>query len=229
MREPEDAPVDVRAHVKHFYHCYCAGDWQAIAAEHVEALSAARWDVTVGLVGPPGSRATARAWWLSQIPCDFVEADSGWEQVTLCALRRWALDADPAAPVLYAHGKGTTHRNNDGLHGAVWRRSMTRLLITNWQECLALLESSDAVGCHWLTPATEWPPFAIESPFFGGNFWWANAGYVATLPPPGNTNRYEAEQWIGLGGPKVADLRPGIPDLAHYRLEMTYALNSGAF
>lgn len=213
--------------MRHFYHMFCGAPWQSIAAEHAAALTPGEWDLTVGLVGPPSAREVARRWWSEQRNCSFVEATSGWEQVTLRRLWRWARYADPAEPVLYAHTKGVTHKNNGGLHGAVWRRSMTQLLVENWPRCLQLLSDYDAVGCHWLTPAIKWPPHVIETPFFGGNFWWANAGYVATLPEPGNANRYAAEQWIGLGDPKVADLRPGIPDLAHYRLEMTYALNPG--
>jgi hypothetical protein len=52
----------------------------------------------------------------------------------------------------------------------------------------------------------------VRTPLFAGNFWWARAKYLATLPEPETENRRQAEGWVGLGGPKVYDLRPGWPD-----------------
>jgi hypothetical protein len=48
---------------------------------------------------------------------------------------------------------------------------------------------------------------------FGGNFWWANANYLRTLPPLRYKDRFDAETWIGLGNPLVHDLLPGWPSI----------------
>lgn len=210
---------------------FCGAPWEAIAAEHADALerSGAPWEMTVGLVGPDGERSRARAWWAGRWPgTTFIQSAGGYEQVTLRGLRRWSESAPGDAAVLYAHAKGITHKNGGGVHGMAWRRSMTAMLVTNWRECERLLAGKDAVGCHWLDPAhPALPPGRFTHPFFGGNFWWSKASYLACLPEPGTRTRYDAEAWIGLGNPDVADLRPGFPDVGHYRLEMMEILNPG--
>lgn len=220
--------------VKHFYHVFCAPRWRSIAEEHVAALreSGGTWEMTVGLVGAGEDRAAARSWWTQQVPgTEFIEADAGYEQVTIRALHAWAKQAGPAEPVLYCHTKGTTHEYTreklGSIHGIMWRRSMTRHVVTDWQHCLELLEDHDAVGCHWTLPGEYTVGIVTVTPHFAGNFWWAKAGYLAALPPVSDESRFHAESWIGLGDPKIADLRPGYPDANFFRLEMIQYMNPG--
>lgn len=190
--------------IRHYYHVYADGDWRDAVTEHLAALEGLAAAVTVGIVGSPQNRRAVRqAFEVANVET-WVEAAGGWEQVTLGALRRDLAHHDD--PVLYAHTKGAAHRTriND-----LWRRSMTALVVD--EQRADLLAEHDAVGCHWLTPG-DWPNL-VDSPYFGGNFWWATAAYLRTLPPLAMTNRYDAEQWIGLGNPRVADLLPGWPDL----------------
>lgn len=219
--------------MKHFYHVgACAPQWQAIAEEHVAALreSGGTWELTVGLVGSGSERAAARSWWAGQFPgVEFVEADTGYEQVTLHALHAWAKQANPGEPVMYCHTKGTTPRPGlSGLQRVAWRRSMTKHVVTGWRRCLELLEDHDAAGCHWTLPGEYTVGDLTKAPpHFSGNFWWANAGYLATLPPVSDESRFEAEFWVGRGNPKTADLRPGYPDANMFRLEMIQYMNPG--
>jgi hypothetical protein len=202
----------------HYYHLFAGSPLSAeITVEHFAALRRAGFDgqVRVGLVGP--DRATGSM--LGVVDglwpdCAGVCAREreGFEQVTLTVLHEWARTADPATPVLYAHTKGCTSEENTGSSwGRHWRRSMTRHVVGRWRECVAALASGgyDAVGCHWLTPGEY--PGAVTRPFFAGNFWWATAGYLAGLPPPGDGDRFGAEVWAGLGRPRVLDLNPGYP------------------
>lgn len=216
--------------MRHFYHVFCGGPWEAIAAEHIEAMGTAPWELTVGLIGAPVVRAAAKGWWLARTTVEsFVEADEGFEQVTLWALHDWAKQAPAGEPVLYAHSKGVTHRSGDGRHplyAGAWRASMTRHVVGGWQRCTGLLQECDAVGCHWLTPETY--PGLVQVPYFAGNFWWARAGYVARLPPVSNNSRYDAEGWVGLGAPEVRDLRPGWPTFGLFAREVIAQLNPGA-
>lgn len=196
--------------IRHYYHVYADGTWQDPVAEHLSALAgSALWPhITVGIVGGKTNRARVREA-LSVVPVDaWVEADTGWEQVTLAALRR-DLTRGIGGPVLYAHTKGAS---DSSLINVTWRRSMTRRVVGGWRNCLDHLADVDAVGCHWLTPA-EYPTL-VESPFFGGNFWWANTDYLRTLPPLRRDTRWDAESWIGLGDPTVHDLLPGWPSMA---------------
>jgi hypothetical protein len=206
----------------HFYHCWTPGSWTEPVLEHVDALVEAdfRGPVYLGLVGAKFWRDAARD---AFDPLDVghacmmhaervrvaAEADEGFEQVTLRAVREYALEHDGA--VCYAHTKGAADATE---FRKAWRRSMTRLVVSDWQVNLAHLDHFDAVGCHWLT-REGFPGFEQEfpdgTPFFGGNFWMARCDYLRTLPEPSTRSRFDAERWIGLGEPEVLDLNPGWP------------------
>jgi hypothetical protein len=220
--------------LRHFYHAWCGSPaWKPIAQEHAGALrrTGQEWELTVGLTGPAAERRAARRWFAEEFPaCTFTEANKGFEQLTLTSLHRWARRADPSAPVLYAHTKGVTqpvNTSDESVFAAAWRRAMTHDLVAGWAVCLKLLENHDAVGCCWLDPAEYSPLFVPQvptwrcrpSPFFGGNFWWATAGYIARLSPVRHASRYEAELWVGLGCPRVAQFRQGWPSLDLFSAE----------
>jgi hypothetical protein len=46
---------------------------------------------------------------------------------------------------------------------------------------------------------------------FGGNFWWARSDLIHRLPPIETETRWDAEGWLGLGDPDIANLIPGQP------------------
>jgi hypothetical protein len=224
----------VRTPLRHFYHLYCGGSWEEIACTHFAALqdSGAEWEVTAGLVGTPQAREQARAFLSGWRPgTTFTETEDGWEHMTLRALQAWAVAADPADPVLYAHAKGT---RDGSLINMAWRESMTIDVVGGWRGCVqAIRDGADAAGPHWLDPAAL-PNMRFASqanggsttPYFGGNFWWARAGYLARLPEPGGT-RWDAERWIGLGSPAVRDLRPGWPSFAIFAGPVAHAVMAG--
>lgn len=195
--------------IRHYYHVYADGQWEDAATEHLEALATidVPMHVTVGVVGSPANRATVDAAFYGVDVAQWVEADTGWEQVTLAALQS-ELTSSHNTAVLYAHTKGASDGSQINVE---WRRSMTRHVVAGWRDCLQHLASVDAVGCHWLT-SQKWPQH-VTTPFFGGNFWWATPDYLRTLPPLAYTSRWHAEQWIGLANPTVHDLLPGWPSL----------------
>lgn len=200
--------------IKHFYHVWAGGAWATPAAEHAQALVDAAFPVrpVIGLVGQDADRHIARCW-LAEHNWDVVtEADYGFEQVTLKALWEWAQACQEPAVALYAHTKGALQ--DPGRTNTTWRQSMTRHVVGDWLKCLALLESHDAAGCHWRT-AEEMPGLAESGTagVFAGNFWWATAEYLRKLPaPPAPAEqRHEAERWLGLANPRVAELKPGWP------------------
>lgn len=174
-----------------FYHCWEGGQWQAPHLEFQSALASAgfKGDVVINW-----SRATSEA-------------------PTINMLRGYAQAHDGA--VLYAHTKGaaTVEEFRDR-----WRASMTNHVVRRWRENLTLLESVDAVGCHWLTEEAFPGMFQqgmtdphAGSGFFGGNFWMARCDYLRNLPRCRMEPRWEAERWIGHGRPRVVDLLPGWP------------------
>lgn len=190
----------------HFYHAY-AGEWRVPVAEHMAALADCKFDgpMYLGLVGNVENRAEVERE-MRAIRAVVVKADedAGWEQVTLREVLRYAQENDGA--VLYAHTKGAANPS-DFQH--VWRQWMTRLVVKDHRPVLADMQDGgfDAAGCHWLTPEMDNAPFRM----FGGNFWIATCEYLRTLPTPGDTDRHEAEAWIGLNDPRVINLLPGWP------------------
>ncbi len=107
-----------------------------------------------------------------------VEADEGWEQVTLNKLLDFCQTDDGA--VLYAHTKGSWSQTE---LARVWRVSMTHDVVTRWRECVHGLEKVQAAGPFWLK---SWEPEHVDhESFFAGNFWWARSDYIRTLKPVG--------------------------------------------
>lgn len=201
----------------HFYHVwvgdrYHGSAWQQAADEHFHLLEAAQFDgdVRIGLVGGLSERASAMRWLREAWPASeiIVTADEGYEMITLEELHGFCQTADPDTPVYYAHTKGAM---NLSPYTIAWRKSMDIRCTWEWSERVADLQTVDAAGCHWLTHA-DWPgKIDPRRPMFGGNFWWANAGYLAKLPPLEYKSRYHAEGWMGQGFPEVRDLVPGWP------------------
>lgn len=178
----------------HFYHLWTGGDWTAIEREHFAALEES------GFEGRIEESLVAE----------------GFEDVTLNRLREYCLTADPDTPVLYAHAKGsfrkmylrdkTTLKVHPQEFQELWRRDMTDRLVRCWRSRVAELADYDLVGCYWVTP-----PEAL-APHFAGNFWWARAEYIATLPALDTldgTNRWEAERWVASNNPRVKALSQG--------------------
>lgn len=119
--------------------------------------------------------------------------------------------------VCYFHLKGA--RNTTDTLNKRWRCCMESCVIQDWGRCVVDLDKgAEAVGAHWLTREKYGPQ--VERGFFGGNYWFAKASFLLTLPPL-KQNRscraddFLAETWIGDGPrlPKVVDYRPHWPGL----------------
>lgn len=127
------------------------------------------------------------------------------ERPTLDLARTFAT-FHPDARILYLHTKGASHEPPSP-NVEDWRRLMLHFVVERHEEALAALESADAVGCDLL-----------ESPrrHFSGNFWWATARHLASLPPVPAGDRHEAEWWVlGREGTKGTSLHDS--GLDHYR------------
>jgi hypothetical protein len=196
--------------VAHWFHCYAAGEWEEPVAEHMSALDASGFDgpFHVGIVGTEEQRTEALYQLMTLRPIDSIHAaDTGWEQVTLRPLRRYALKHDDA--ILYAHTKGA---HDPSTINIAWRRSMSWHLVRGWQAAAEALDHGyDAVGCHWLTHEQFGHPDGVPLPCFGGNYWMATAAYLRRLPCCPVTSRHDAEGWVGGADPRVLDLMPGWP------------------
>ena len=175
-------------------------------------LAAAAEEIHIGVNGDKQDTALAKliAPKNSQVVSHGNKAVS--EIQTLNLLRRW-LPEHSDWVVFYHHIKAISHPTHAGYQA--WRQRMEDACVWRWKQCVSDLEAGyDAVGCHWLTPKEF--PGTVKSPFFGGNFFWATAKFLATLPPLAPAtwqNRHEAESWIGYSKqkPKIKDYYKGFP------------------
>ena len=192
-------PPDIRV----YYHVAQMGDWREVVTEQLASLGrsglyGALTHLFLGVVGdqpaipslPPKARIIVR------------EADLGLGEVpTLQSLHDHSQVED--FTVLYMHTKGVSFHEQgyDRAAMAAWRRYMEHFCIGRWKECVARLDTHDAVGCECM--ASSIPKF------FRGNFWWSKSPYLRTLSPvskivlPPSPNgrereyRRKAEFWLG--------------------------------
>lgn len=172
----------------------------------------------VSMLAPPGTRVIDHG------------PDARSELPTLATLREW-LPGHEDWIVFYHHSKCATR--TDPLCVA-WRGCMERHLIKEWQKCASVLSHPDSdvdsCGCHWMTPE-RWGASLLPTttPYWGGNFWWATAKFLMTLPnlpangrPGVRDDFWLAEKWIGLGPrrPQVRDFHPDWPNLKGCEKEM---------
>lgn len=197
--------------IVHYYHIYANGAWHLPLQEHLAALTSSGLcdhidAFNIGLVGSPERRDIVIQF-LEKSECEFnivVESDTGWEQETLDRLYEESVSSFPFK-VLYAHTKGAAHPSRVS---TIWRQDMTEGVVGRWETAAKLLDDHDAVGIFWLR----------DRKIFGGNFWWANSSYLATLGYPHRKDRFSAESWLrhkdGLDALRttnirIVDLHPG--------------------
>lgn len=210
-----------------WYHCKLSGtgipdeDFAiSIMAEQMSALKQsgladAAQEIHIGVNGNDGQGLLAGALAPEKSIIYAHGSKARGEHPTFALLRQW-IRSHLDWFVLYHHSKGVTQRE----HGVTsieyktnHRRSMEQACVWNWRQCVKDLERGfDAVGVNWVDPITR--P-VIPGRFFAGNFWWAKADFLASLPPiPDKIGNYDnlgermqTEAWIGSGlaRPKVMD------------------------
>lgn len=139
---------------------------------------------------------------------------TGHEYETTSRLRKWAINLPDKTNVyvFYIHNRGSTRHPTESTH--MWTQCMEHHLISRHNECISQIEANKlTVGCalkkHFCERGKK--PNIVENMMFAkngrpqkqgvwhysGNFWWAKAEYIATLPEPHKICRFRAgEDWI---------------------------------
>ena len=115
------------------------------------------------------------------------------EQYTLVYMYKWAKEHQDYN-ILYLHTKGVGKDKIDAIED--WVSYMCYFLISKFDSCLRALETHVTVGVD-----------LREAPMlhYSGNFWWARASHMTTLPNPENllewknplnSPRHNQEFWI---------------------------------
>lgn len=187
-------------------------------------------EIHVGINGTPQeSGALVKKLIPSKAHVFFNGLDSRSENKTMIALQDW-LPGHEDWYVFYHHAKTGTYSGvkrweGDNLDadyermGAKWLNCMMKHCVNDWRLCVWHLDQGyEAVGAHWMRNQADG-----TQNYFAGNFFWAKASFLLTLPPVANAYReaadgvgslrarYESECWIGQGPrlPKVKDLVTG--------------------
>jgi hypothetical protein len=147
--------------------------------------------VLVGIVGDvEPARTTVQALLGGKARVSAGGPLSNYEFGTLDLLHSAARDREFRA--WYIHTKGVSSPN---AANAEHRRQMESVVLDNHSTCYDLLGEYDACGTGW-----QLTGFGRHNPHFAGNFWWARASHLRSLPRPVELDvgdRYEAEFWIG--------------------------------
>ena len=199
--------------IHHWMHLYAAGAWKEPLNEHLDALQGSGLGSTLfmqnsmiryGVVGTyeQSHEAFQRLWAerSDEGKTRIIRSATGFEQVTIAALQEDVQRYDDDDLVLYWHTKGAA---NPSEWNTAWRRTMEHFTVTHWQEMTAALADHDIACIWWISE--EWHP----NPHPQGNFWWARADYLKTLPLISTDDRWKAELWVGQANPRVYDAYPG--------------------
>lgn len=99
---------------------------------------------------------------------------------------------NPNYKILYMHTKGISYSENHVFLPGIrsWNLYMRHCLIDHYLECINLLNIYDSVGCNYR------PTEDGNGQHYSGNYWWANASYIATLSINALKNKYDPEFWL---------------------------------
>lgn len=193
-----------------FVHSYTRGGDTGILREILEriagsGLAAALDALVVVNVGDPVELPQDLALPAATTLVNHSTSGAVYEYPTLQTLHLFSR-FHPEARVLYLHTKGASHARE---HTPIqdWRRYLLYQMVDRFRDGWAALAEHDAAGCD----LREWP-----SRHFSGNFWWARAAYLATLPSPSARERHAAEWWV-LSGRDCRFLQLHDSGRDHYR------------
>jgi hypothetical protein len=134
-----------------------------------------------------------------------IKLNSCWnsEEDTLADLHAFAKEHEEYT-ILYIHTKGVTATPELDCWENInlWFDYLEYFNVEQWRACVDQLDIYDCVGTDWIADA--------KFPHYSGNFWWANADYIAKLETNflhhkcvlcGDDSRFRSQYWIGTKSP----------------------------
>lgn len=142
-----------------------------------------------------------------------VEApgDTTYERLTLHYMRETITPSDKA---LYIHSKSVTRTGQEFQRMQAWTRMMMYHLIKRHRECLAYLDTNDAIGCNLHNCGGN-------SPYhFSGNFFWVRGDYFRSLPNAIGPNYNDPEFYVCQNHPRAVSMYDS--NINHYEEDFPY-------
>jgi hypothetical protein len=184
-----------------FYHLYQINTWREIfEAQYARMQSSGLAEhVDYFHVGVNTSEFQS----LPDLKIDSVVINSHVESEadTLNALWNFC-SIHPDYHVLYFHSKGVSHTALEFKTTIInWVEYLEYFVIDRWRSCVLQLQTHDCAGTEWI-PQHIVELNSISSCHYAGNFWWANANYLASLDPTFlYQSRHSPELWINTLSP----------------------------
>jgi glycosyltransferase involved in cell wall biosynthesis len=193
-----------------FYHLYQIGNWKQVFEHQITRLQrSGLYDAADYIhIGVNGS-------YRMPFNLDKVEQhgvlkrnrNTSSEIETLIDMAEFCKN-NPDYKVLFLHAKGVTWHNTEFENSTkCWREYLEYFVIDNWKTCLEHCNSHDIVGTEYYQNAIQNDILVTDKPHYAGNFWWANANYVASLDknylydaPHG---RFNCEFWVATNFPNA--------------------------
>lgn len=198
-----------------YLHTYCRRDYASIVSNKIKKFRASGlWDKINTLFIPISG--------VREFDMEFFEELASFsdkiqlvqyenpvfnnEPDTLNFIKLRAEDLPADTPILYMHTKGVTYTHPQLRQNVEsWVRYLDLYTIAKWEECVEALKTHDTASGLY-----------VEKPrHYSGNFWWANAGYIKTLPYLNKENIKPLERgefWICSGeNAKCYSLAPNGP------------------
>ncbi len=178
-----------------FIHVCTINNWKPILLEqlnriHASGLYDACKSISLGVLGDGNMSNFAKKY--PKLTILFQSPNVGlYERPTLLACHEFCSShADPDSLVLYLHTKGVT-KTSPIVSANVrdWVNYMEYFTIDLWPNCVAALENYDVCGVNL---------YPVPALHFSGNFWWARAAYIATLPNTISPDYLAPEMWLVL-------------------------------
>lgn len=112
-----------------------------------------------------------------------------YERATLEHMREYSKNEE--TQYVYMHSKGISHINGPNQHTSNcvmdWLKLLLHWNVTHWVNASNNLMKHDIYGCEYSS---------VPNNHYSGNFWWANSGYIRTLPERIGGNYCDPEFWI---------------------------------
>jgi len=169
-----------------FYHFFArpGSDWTWALDQQLQLLKQSGLpnvaEINMCVTGKIDLEYVARRYpFVNVIDVRSIDHPNIFEGQTLRAIHQADLPDD--AYVLYFHNKGAT---SNSTYVAAWRDCLNYEMVTKWRLCISALDGYDVVGVS--DTHVQRSNYVITS----GNFWWATAKYLKTLPDPIDSTQY---------------------------------------
>lgn len=101
-----------------------------------------------------------------------------YEGVTLKRLWSACVDSYWDGLVWYVHTKGASLPDIKQDSARAWRKEMEKVVILQWGHCIRQFKDDLTLDCYGAHLPVD------DRFFFPGNFWWARASHIRSLPNP---------------------------------------------